>query len=108
MAIVKVFTNCYGGLGIPGLLAIADEKKTKYGSGDFLIFLNRKRTRAKILFNKNTLLIYAKPSGEITMDELRELPAAVSGNWYAGTISEKIAKELSRPVTTVSQMARAA
>jgi hypothetical protein len=63
MAVAKVFFDVPMALGLPGLNELARQRKARPSDGKFVMFMNRKRTKVKILFNENTLFQYTKAVG---------------------------------------------
>lgn len=109
MAVAKVFFDVSMGYGLPGLTEIARQKKFKVGDGKFGLFMNRKRTKVKILFDEQTLVSYSKSSGgQITLEELKALPLTFRGEWITDTIGKSIEKWLATPVTEYSESIKVA
>lgn len=110
MAIAKVFFDVQANLGLPGLVALARERRVKMDGDSFLMFMNRKRTRVKIMFNETCLFQYAKDGNiQITMEELKALPGIVKGNWFEDAkVKEKIGEWLDRPISSNTSMVKVA
>lgn len=100
MAVTKVFFDVPN-YGIPGLTALAREKRVRFDEGSFLMFVNRKRTRVKILFDGQTMLTYASLGGqEISLEEIKALPDIVKGQWFKDGTLKLIAEALGTPITS--------
>lgn len=108
MAVAKLFFDVNMGLGIPGLTNLAREKRTRPGDGKYLLFMNRKRTKVKILLDEQTLVTYSKASGVITIEELKALPLTFKGEWISSSIEAKLTSWLKRPETLASELVQMA
>lgn len=102
MAIVKVFFDVPGGLGLPGLTALAQERKVRIGDGKFVMFMNRRRSAVKIVLDERSVFCYRKPSGEISLEELREIPYLFKQQWMAPTVEGVLTRWLNKPVTSIA------
>lgn len=109
MAIAKVFFDVQANLGLPGLAALIQERKVKVGAGNYVMFMNRKRTRVKIMFDETTLFAYSKGSDHpITLEELRNLPKVCKGEWVDKKTAETVATWLEKPVSSNTSMVKVA
>ncbi len=109
MAITKVIFDVPMNLGIPGLTSLAREKKIKTGEGRYILFMNRKRTRVKILLDEETLFVYSPQSGAITVDQLKAIPSLFKGGeWMAPNTANHLERWLSSPLTTYASLTKAA
>lgn len=108
MAIAKVLTDVPMGLGLPGLMSLAKSKGLKFGEGQYLMFMNRKRTKLKVLFDDQTILCFAKDSGEFTIEELGAIPSRISKRWFSPEIESVLSRVLTRRITPISSLVGAA
>lgn len=108
MAIAKLVFDVPMNLGLPGLTQLARDKRIKIGEGRYVMFINRNRTKVKILFDDTTLFVYSKPSGRIEVEELKVLPTLFRGDWITSSISNQLEKWLDTPITPYSSLAKVA
>jgi hypothetical protein len=102
--VIKIFFDVPN-YGIPGLVTLAREKRAKVGEGDMLMFVNRNRTRVKILFSDQSLFTYASRQ-EITIEEIKALPDLVKGKWFEDKTLKVITDALNQPITSAGAMVR--
>lgn len=90
MAIVKVFFEADMRLGIPGLNELAGKKKGPVGG--FLMFMNKRKTMAKVIWANQYMLTIRKEHGQITMDDINRLPSYFKGNMMSSSVEAQVIK----------------
>lgn len=73
--IAKVFIDIDMRLGAQGLTEYLKEHRSKLDPGVMAMFLNRKKTQIKILWNRDFVLSFRKESGYITIDDIKNIPS---------------------------------
>lgn len=106
MAVARVFFDVPMNLGLPGLTRLATQKRVRITEDKYLMFMNRKRTKVKIICGEHTLLIYSKDQ-PISLTELQQLPVKFKGDWMDAKMSNVIDKWLNSPVTEYGDMVKA-
>lgn len=77
--IIQVFPDTHLGRGHEGLTKIISDgkKPRKVKLGELFVFINKRRTMAKILGGEGTLFHIRPDSGQIEMKSIIELPKAI-------------------------------
>jgi hypothetical protein len=104
MAIVKVFFEADMRLGIPGLNEIAKKKKSGPMASGFLMFMNKKKTMAKIIWAVQYMLTLRKEHGKITMDDLRKVPSYFKGEMMTNSVDAQVIKYIDPAPHEVKQV----
>ena len=91
--IVQVFSNVHMGYGHPGLSAILKKNIGRMfpKDGELFVFINKKKSAAKVYAAKNIVFHLKPESGRIEMHSILELPHAIGVD---GTLNYSKALEL--------------
>lgn len=87
MKIIQLAVDVNMGLGHPGLMELAKRFKmdvTKLGDDDLLMFLNRDRSKLKILGKQGIVLGYLRMPGsqKIMLEAIQYLPQTFGGSGF--------------------------
>ncbi len=97
MAVVKVFFDIDMRLGIDGLSKVMKSAGVKPATADdMMMFMNRRKTYVKILWDGRFVLQLRKPNeeGRLTLEEIRTIPGFFKGSFMNSTIEQRIVKTL--------------
>lgn len=106
MGIVRAFFDIDMRLGQTGLgqtMIAAGVKPTAIKSGDFVMFMNKKKTMVKVLWDHVYMLQIRKTEGKISIEDLYRIPDQFKKWGIAGPVEKKILYHLGKPVQMLKE-----
>jgi hypothetical protein len=102
MSIVKVFLDMPTQYGIPGLTKVLLQNNIVLAavpSGTMFMFVNRKRTQVKILWDSEYLLHLRKDRDPWTIEELKKIPMFFKNTMIGPKIEQQLSKYIAKRVS---------
>lgn len=100
MRIARVFFDVHMGQNFKGLLSLCHKAQIRpEAMGEsFIVFLNKKKTKFKLLVGHNYLVYHDNKNNQVPLDAIRYLPSAFSGNEFSfdKAIKESLVKKLNK------------
>lgn len=92
MGLVRVVWETPMALSQPGLLNLLEKKKIAMASGEYVVFVSKNETKAKILFDDKRLFYLRQDRKKITLEQILEIPKLFNGAWADNKIVNALNK----------------